>query len=109
MRLALLLSLLLLTTTAFAEYQDPLNPDAPVAATTYKSTFSDYQKFKEVKSNQWKAVNKNASEHGMTMDDMSDMKMDDMQPHDMKNMDMKDMEMPANPHAGHHMQEMDKK
>ena len=77
----------LVPTTAVAQ-NNPLDPHVNVPTTNYQSTFSDYQKYQEVKSNQWKAVNKSASEHGMSMGDMmgDGMKMDNMDSHDMKNM-----------------------
>ena len=89
----ILLALFLMPGFATAMHNDPLNADAPVPATQYRFTFSDYQQFKAVKANQWKTVNEKAGKNGMAMQDMmnGDTKMDDMKEKDMKPHEMMDM------------------
>ena len=73
-------------TTALAQptkQPNPADPEAAVSALKYESAFSDYQPFREQKSNSWKQVNKEVADNpGMgamnSMKDMSDKSMPGM-------------------------------
>lgn len=43
--------------TAHAQDRDPFAPNAPITATPYRSTFSDYQRYQDPDIASWKAAN----------------------------------------------------
>ena len=81
-------------TTALAQptkQPNPADPDAAVSALKYESAFSDYQPFREQKSNSWKQVNKEVADNP-GMGAMNSMK--DMSGKSMPGMDSKTAEEP---------------
>ena len=98
-RLAIVV-LIFSATTALAQSTkllNPADPEAAVSALKYESAFSDYQPFREQKSNSWKQVNKEVADNP-GMGSMGSMK--DMPGKTMPGMDSKNAEQTTRKEGG---------